>query len=84
MDTQRARTKEKRTSMKVRLLRKLSDLINGVDLSRAQAGDTLDLSPRDAFTLIAEGWASPVADTKAGPDRAHDRPRRPGPSGKRR
>jgi len=70
--------------MKVRLIRKLSDLINGVDLSRAQAGDTLDLSPRDALTLIAEGWASPVVEADPVPDRAHDRPRRPGSGGKRR
>lgn len=59
--------------MKVRLTRKLSELINGVDLSRVHEGDTLDLSPREALILVAEGWALPV---QAERDRAHDRPRR--------
>lgn len=60
--------------MKVRLTRKFSELINGVDLSQVHAGDTLELSPRDAQTLIAEGWASPVLEGGAtARDRAHDR-----------
>jgi hypothetical protein len=60
--------------MKVRLTRKLSELINGIDLSKAHAGDTLDLTDKDARTLIAEGWA--VFETGAGGlDRAHDKPR---------
>jgi hypothetical protein len=65
--------------MKVRLTRKLSQLIDGVDLSKAHEGDTLDLSPRDALMLVAEGWALPVYEGGYGRerDRAHDRPRRP-------
>lgn len=60
--------------MKVRLTRKLSELIDGVDLSKAHAGDTLDLTEKEARTLIAEGWA--VYDTGTpGRDRAHDNPR---------
>lgn len=60
--------------MKVRLTRKLAQLINGVDLSKATAGDTLDLTEKEARTLIAEGWA--VYDNGAsGRDRAHDKPR---------
>ena len=61
--------------MKVRLTHKFSELINGVDLSHAKKGDTLDLPDRDARTLIAEGWAvyEPV---RAGRDRAHDKPAR--------
>lgn len=43
--------------MKVRLTRKFADLINGVDLSRAHTGETLDLSEREAALLMAEGWA---------------------------
>ena len=43
--------------MKVRLTRKFADLINGIDLSRAHTGETLDLSQRDAEILLAEGWA---------------------------
>jgi hypothetical protein len=41
----------------VRLTRKYADAIDGVDLSKAHVGDRLDLSPRDAEVLIAEGWA---------------------------
>ncbi len=64
--------------MRVRLKRKLSESINGVDLSGAREGDTLDLSPRDALLLIAEGWAIPVYDTRRRSDRhkAQDRPRK--------
>jgi hypothetical protein len=43
--------------MKIRLTRKFADLINGIDLSKAHTGETLDLSPRDAQMLMAEGWA---------------------------
>ena len=66
--------------MKVRLTRKFSDLINGVDLSKAHPGDTLELTDRDARTLIAEGWAESVSGSP-GRDRAHDTlkgPRAPG------
>jgi hypothetical protein len=43
--------------MKIRLTRKLADLINGIDLSKAREGETLDLSEREARLLMAEGWA---------------------------
>jgi hypothetical protein len=61
--------------MRVRLKRKLSESINGVDLSGAREGDTLDLSPRDALLLIAEGWATPVYDARRRSEhhRVHDR-----------
>jgi len=61
--------------MKVRLTQKLSELINGIDLSKAHTGDTLDLTDKDARTLIAEGWAVFEPRT-GGVDRAHDKPRR--------
>jgi len=60
--------------MKVRLTQKLSELINGVDLSKAHTGDTLDLTDRDARTLIAEGWAEYVGGNP-GRDQAHDKPK---------
>jgi hypothetical protein len=60
--------------MKVRLTQKLSELINGVDLSKAHAGDTLDLTEKDARTLIAEGWAV-YEMGEQGRDRAHDKVR---------
>jgi hypothetical protein len=64
--------------VRVRLTRKLSETIDGVDLSGAREGDTLELSPREALILIAEGWASPVYDDRRRSvrDRAHDRPRK--------
>lgn len=62
--------------MKVRLTQKFSEQINGVDLSKAHTGDTLDLTDRDARTLIAEGWAEFLAG-KPGRDRAHDKPKGP-------
>jgi len=59
--------------MKVRLTRKFSSLLNGIDLSNAHEGDTLDLSPRDANMLVAEGWAEAVLEGgTAERDRAHD------------
>ena len=62
--------------MKVRLTQKLSELINGVDLSKAHTGDTLDLTEKEARTLIAEGWASPLYEGGVPDrDRAHDKPR---------
>ena len=64
--------------MRVRLKRKLSESLNGVDLSGAREGDTLDLSPRDALLLIAEGWATPLFDVRrrSERDKAHDRPKK--------
>lgn len=50
--------------MKVRLTRKFADLINGIDLSRAHTGETLDLSQREAEILLAEGWAEYVGATQ--------------------
>ena len=61
--------------MKVRLTRKFSNLLNGIDLSRYEKGDTLDLSPRDADMLVAEGWAERAESSTR--DRAADRPARP-------
>ena len=45
---------------KVRLIRKFAQIINGIDLSRVSAGDEIELTPREADMLIAEGWAAPV------------------------
>lgn len=60
--------------MKIRLTRKLSNLLDGIDLSRYQQGDTLDLSAREADMLVAEGWAEPAEDPAR--DRAADWPAR--------
>lgn len=53
-------------AVKVRLTRKLAQIINGIDLSGARTGEELELSTRDAELLISEGWAALV-------DSAHER-----------
>jgi hypothetical protein len=45
--------------VKVRLTRKLAEMIDGVDLSGRRVGDVLDITRTDADLLIAEGWAEP-------------------------
>ena len=62
-----------RPRMKVRLTRKFADLINGIDLSRAHTGETLDLSQREAEILMAEGWAEYAGGTQP-QTQAHDVP----------
>jgi hypothetical protein len=47
-------------NLRVRLIRKLAERVNGVDLSKVDVGDSLDLPSRDACILIAEGWAEVV------------------------
>ena len=49
---------------KVRLTRKFAQIINGIDLSRARAGEDIELTTRDAQLLIAEGWATPAAEAR--------------------
>jgi hypothetical protein len=54
---------------KVHLIRKFAEMINGVDLSRARPGETLDVTRKEAALLVAEGWAEyatprSVADAK--------------------
>jgi hypothetical protein len=47
-------------NLRVRLIRKLAERVNGVDLSKVHVGDSLDLPSKDARLLIAEGWAELV------------------------
>lgn len=44
-------------SMRVRLMRKLAEQIDGVDLSSRAVGDVFELDPREAQLLMAEQWA---------------------------
>jgi hypothetical protein len=51
--------------MKARLIKKLAECLDGVDLSHHRVGDLLDLQNREAELLIAEGWA--IADSSSHP-----------------
>jgi hypothetical protein len=54
--------------MRLRLVRKLAEEIDGVDLSHQHVGDVFDLPGRKAQLLVAEGWA--IAERRFdGPDR---------------
>ena len=56
--------------MRVRLVKKLAEQIDGIDLTRHRVGDFLVVSQRAAALLIAEGWAElaerRIARTMAG------------------
>jgi hypothetical protein len=51
--------------MRIRLTRKLAAVLNGIDVSTLQVGDTLDLPDRAAEMMIAERWAERVAESIA-------------------
>ena len=61
------------STAKVRLIRKLANQLNGIDLTRVRVGEQFDVSQYEANMLIAEGWA---VQTDAA-DVANDRPARP-------
>ena len=64
--------------MRVRLTRKYSDQIDGVDLQGCEVGDVLDLSLFEARILLAEGWAVPdpqAATRRLQPPQTEDLPR---------
>ena len=42
---------------RIRLIRKLADCVDGVDVSAYAVGDSFDLGWRQAQLLVAEGWA---------------------------
>ena len=45
--------------MRVRLIKKLAEMIDGIDLNGREPGDVLDLEFPEARLLVAEGWAVP-------------------------
>jgi hypothetical protein len=45
--------------MKVVLIRKLAECMDGVDVRDRHVGDVLDLEPEQAGVLMAERWAIP-------------------------
>ena len=50
----------RRVMLRVRLLRKFAERLNGLDLTHARVGDSIDVSAVEARMLIAEGWAELV------------------------
>jgi len=44
----------------VRLVRKLAEELNGLDLSRVGVGDVIEVPGHTALMLMAEGWAVPM------------------------
>jgi len=61
--------------MRIRLIRRLAERIDGVDLSRRRVGDSIDLPQREADVLIAEGWACAVHVERQGDRRRMQRRR---------
>lgn len=49
---------------RVRLIRKLAAILNGVDLSHVKIGDVIYVPEATAAMLIREGWAELVAAPK--------------------
>jgi len=43
--------------LKIRLIRKLAERLEGIDLGRYRVNDLIDLPERQAMLLIAHGWA---------------------------
>lgn len=44
--------------MRVRLVRKFANALNGLDLTKVSVGDVIDVAPHVASMLILEGWGS--------------------------
>ena len=53
--------------MRVRLTRKLANMIDGVDVRAYSPGDVVDVPPGDARLLIAEEWAIEERRSGTGP-----------------
>ena len=45
---------------RIRLVRKLAPVLNGVDLSKVEVGDVIAVPEATAAMLIREGWAELV------------------------
>jgi hypothetical protein len=46
-----------RNEMRVRILRKLADWLDGVDLTHCDVGEVIDLPEHDGALVVAENWA---------------------------
>ena len=56
-----------RDGMKVRLLRKHANKIDGVDLFAREVGDVFEVSDLDGRLLLAEEWAAPERRDRSRP-----------------
>ena len=43
--------------VRIKLIRKLSNVLNGLDLRAHKVGDVIDIGDAQADMLVAEGWA---------------------------
>ena len=50
--------------MRVRLIKKIAEMIDDIDLSTNRPGDVLDLNRSEARLLIAEGWGEAQGRTE--------------------
>ena len=48
--------------MRVKLVRKFANALNGIDLTTVDVGDIVELKPHQAALLIREGWAEPLEE----------------------
>jgi hypothetical protein len=52
-----AKTCSHKMRMRVRLIRKYANVLNGIDLTKIRIGDTVELTSYQAELLVREGWA---------------------------
>jgi hypothetical protein len=57
METEKEELRGPEKRVRVRLVRKLAQSVDGIDLSRHAVGDTLSVSRTEAHLLCAERWA---------------------------
>lgn len=50
---------------RIRLIKKLAPIINGIDLSKVKVGDVIEVPNAVAQMLIREGWAEVVPGEKS-------------------
>jgi hypothetical protein len=46
--------------MRVQLIRKFADVLNGIDLTKARVGDIVNVKAHEAAILVMEGWAREI------------------------
>ena len=49
--------------MRVKLVRKLANRLDGIDVSNYREGDVIELTRYEGELLIAEGWAVPFSES---------------------